>query len=483
MRRIELRKTEEGSDFVRFVIQEQTERGYMFTPDGNTFRASNGWKIESVSMPEVQYNCFFVRGNSRDYDDQQVEVSNTAFRQLSAAVAEYNKTFGGRVCCVCGCAVRAERTFEGHPICSKCHKLPLTNCAYCGQVAVVGSLETVTDPEGNECEACQSCIDGFVDCAECEERYHESHMTGRGNMYICSKCWERYNYGRCDHCGRVLRGDDIQYLDGSDLCESCYDEAITENVIHQYGFIPSYVFRSERGGRVVESGTNTPAQLFLGVELEVDNGDRGVVDRLSGYDGDRVYFKSDGSLSDNGFEAVSHPTTLPVHLKGFGWPGLINTLKDYGYTSHKAGNCGIHVHVNNSYLGKTQRGIDLAQFKLLAIFSRFWDQLERISRRHDLEYCHQNGEPMNMYELQEEKDRGRYYALNFSNFATTEFRLWRGSLNLNTFCASLEITARLCEFVKTHNIIETRNISWSGLRNFINSGSHFTKKYMNKRGV
>jgi len=258
---------------------------------------------------------------------------------------------------------------------------------------------------------------------------------------------------------------------------------MTGNVIHQYDYIPGYVFRSERGGRVVESGTNSPAQLFLGVELEVDRGSEDVLSELSEYDGARVYFKRDGSLSDNGIEAVSHPTTLPVHLKEFGWSELFTTFKDYGYTSHEAGNCGIHVHVNNSYLGKTQRGIDLAQFKLLAVFSRFWYELEKISRRTEFEYCHKNGEPMNMYELREEKDRGRYYALNFSNFHTTEFRLWRGSLNLNTFCASLEITARLCEFVKTHNIIETRNISWSGLRNFINSGSHFTKKYMNKRGV
>ena len=58
-------------------------------------------------------------------------------------------------------------------------------------------------------------------------------------------------------------------------------------------------------------------------------------------------------------------------------------------------------------------------------------------------------------------DYGRYYALNLCNHNTIEFRLFRGTLKLNTLLATLQLTDPICEIAINYDDDELQALSWS----------------------
>ena len=49
---------------------------------------------------------------------------------------------------------------------------------------------------------------------------------------------------------------------------------------------------------------------------------------------------------------------------------------------------------------------------------------------------------------------------NLQNSATIEFRMYRGTLKLNTLLATLQFTDGLCRFAKEHSIDDVYDVSW-----------------------
>ena len=256
-------------------------------------------------------------------------------------------------------------------------------------------------------------------------------------------------------------------------------------IINDWDYRPEPIFCYMAQGGVIHSKTNTPKIIFEGVELEID----GMRDAESlAYDlgnisgSELFYLKHDGSLN-YGFEVVSHPCSLDFHLNKFPWKEICDTAISHGGRSHDAGTCGLHVHVNNSYLGNSYVGVHLSRFKLLALFDKFWSEITTLSRRRYLGYCEKNGTARTMSDIEVEKDKGRRFAINMCNGNTTEIRIWRGTLKLSTLLATLEITARLCEFVKTHNLPQCRAITWDELKKFLTHKTKYVAKYISERSL
>ena len=64
--------------------------------------------------------------------------------------------------------------------------------------------------------------------------------------------------------------------------------------------------------------------------------------------------------------------------------------------------------------------------------------------------------------LDKAKERyGRYSAVNLCNRNTIEFRLFRGTLKLNTFIATLQIVNRICDVAFALSDEEIQGLSWS----------------------
>jgi hypothetical protein len=57
----------------------------------------------------------------------------------------------------------------------------------------------------------------------------------------------------------------------------------------------------------------------------------------------------------------------------------------------------------------------------------------------------------------------RYYAVNLTNDNTLEIRLWRGTLNKQTFEATLKFTQRLAEICKYTRAVELAKMTFEDL--------------------
>ena len=124
---------------------------------------------------------------------------------------------------------------------------------------------------------------------------------------------------------------------------------------------------------------------YLGVELEIDGAGESSdharkIQCAGNRDCEHIYIKHDGSL-DDGLEVVTHPMTLSYHMSEMPWQAVIDKARQLGYTSHQAGTCGLHVHVNRSSLGDTYRQQDDTIAWILFLVETFWHELLRFSRR------------------------------------------------------------------------------------------------------
>jgi len=225
----------------------------------------------------------------------------------------------------------------------------------------------------------------------------------------------------------------------------------------------------------------------MGVELEIDGaGVSGEHAReiLQHSDGEKLfYIKSDSSL-DAGLEIVTHPATLAYHLEQFPWEEITNTARSLGYRSHQAGTCGLHVHVSRAALGRSYKAQELTISRLLILIWRHWAELWKFSRRRSDNWCRQqyHEDKVSRYGLDDAKQQGRYTALNLTNDATIEFRLFRGTLNMTTLRATLQLVDVLLDVSKTRSIAWIARSSWLDI---IEAGFGHPElmTYLDKRGL
>jgi len=225
----------------------------------------------------------------------------------------------------------------------------------------------------------------------------------------------------------------------------------------------------------------------MGVELEIDGaGVSGEHAReiLQHSDGEKLfYIKSDSSL-DAGLEIVTHPATLAYHLEQFPWEEITNTARSLGYRSHQAGTCGLHVHVSRAALGRSYKAQELTISRLLILIWRHWAELWKFSRRRSDNWCRQqyHEDKVSRYGLDDAKQQGRYTALNLTNQHTVEFRLFRGTLNMTTLRATLQLVDVLLDISKTRSIAWIARSSWLDI---IEAGFGHPElmKYLDKRGL
>ena len=115
---------------------------------------------------------------------------------------------------------------------------------------------------------------------------------------------------------------------------------------------------------------------------------------------------------------------------------------DNGCKSHDTDTCGLHIHASKRWLTLTEQirvGIFIhTQEQRMGIFARrggnYYTAFKDIKTNG---YTYAN------------KNEDRYEAVNFLPRHTIEFRLFRGTLKLETFYASLEFVHAVLNFVKT----------------------------------
>jgi len=321
--------------------------------------------------------------------------------------------------------------------------------------------------------------DGYLRCDRCGEWELEGWSctvsSGGDEETWCDSC--AGNHATCcEGCGNRFDDNDMHYSEPNYCwyCDDCYEEGSEH--LHEYGYSPRLTFYGDGGPH-------------LGVELETDGGYNrgGYCDDLHDLDGfpEHFYMTEDGSL-DNGVEITSHPMTLPYHVSiAEMYASIGTTAKEHGYKSHDGGRCGLHIHVDRSYFGKSEAVQDAGGYKMMRLLQRFEQPFFIFSRRKDTHWCSYRtsqdyspkGEtvvkilkpdcvcepPMLEKSKMMQREQSHAQALNFEHRNTFEFRIFRGTLKWSTYFACLGLVDGLCRTVKEHGSIWVESVTWYDL--------------------
>lgn len=337
--------------------------------------------------------------------------------------------------------------------------LPKLVCTNCGEEFLRGELY----PFNGEL-LCPDCLETkTVLCSHCGERIWRDDNAGDESTPLCQDCYDRH-YTNCHNCGDLIRVIHTYYACESDgneypFCYDCYTSRASRKPIQDYYYKPEPLFRGD-GDR------------FFGVELEVDgageDNDNAVdILHIANAEQPLAYCKHDGSL-DDGFEIVTHPMTLDYHKNEMPWQEIVDRAKVLGYTSHQAGTCGLHVHVNRNAFGETEAQQDAVIARILFFFEKNWEELLKFSRRtqHQLDqwaarYGYKDQPKEILDHAKSGCHAGRYTAVNLTNADTVEFRMFRGTLKYNTLVATLELLDCIIDAAIYLTDDDLKAMSWS----------------------
>ena len=336
-------------------------------------------------------------------------------------------------------------------------------CNHCG--------ELILKSEAVEIDGKFYCPSCTFECSECGEVHpvFNCFYCYDSDARYCRDCYN-HETSVCDDCGRHFRYEDsLTYCGDNAYCDSCYDRH--NSVIADYHDFKDY-------GDIRFKGNEKRAEsVYMGFELEVDS--RQSLDReaSAGWIKDRFddffHCENDGSLY-NGFEIISQPASLNYHLEQMNdYTEMFRGLLTDGWRSNDVKTCGFHIHLDRYYFGP--KG-DSAIAKLLYIFEKFQEPLRVFSRRSvdqandwarsRKEQMSENGAWIKKA-IKDSKNwpshSDRYFAVNLTNSDTIEIRLWRGTLNPNTFEATLRFTARIAEICKNTRAVEVAAMSFDDL--------------------
>ena len=307
---------------------------------------------------------------------------------------------------------------------------------------------------------CESCWNSeTIVCSQCGKRIWLDDNESDGDTPLCQTCYDRY-YTTCVDCGRTIHQDDAYYIDEDDYdarCYSCHCRHADHRVIHDYYYKPEPIFYGE-------------GKRYFGVELEIDgagesNANAAKLVEVANHDREMVYIKHDGSL-DDGMEIVTHPMSLDFHLNQMPWAALLDKAKTMGYRSHLANSCGLHIHANRTAFGDTEEEQEAVIARILYFFEKHWEELLKFSRRTPKQlrrWADRYGlkeHPKQVLDIAKGSQE-RYMCVNLTNYHTVEFRMFRGTLKLNTLIATLQLLDRICDVAINLSDDELKDLSWS----------------------
>lgn len=388
-------------------------------------------------------------------------------------------------CANCGEWVRrddAHITPDGDYYCDDCADEYLAYCEHCGEVMWLDDAIAVADSpyerrRGNVEYYCRDCAERYAtQCENCGEWYTDG-MTYTRDGYMCEDCMDDYCY--CEQCDEYVNYD--EYDSDAEMCCRCAEENECR-LITGYHVRPrlEYFGECRKQWRGVWRG--------IGIELEIDRTDRDsdaeseCAAAIKEIAGDHLYFNRDGSL-DNGFEIITQPHTEEAFWE-IEWEQILQTCLDYGYRSHDAGTCGLHLHISREMFGTNETRQGVAISKLIRFYDLYFGDILKISRRTAEQadkwaaaYNTANRKGAEYYG-KSKYNAGRYYAVNNTNRATVEIRITRGTLNHDTFCACIDFMLTAAR--------NSRRISWDNIENaaeWLKGIKPATAEYIKGRGA
>lgn len=366
-----------------------------------------------------------------------------------------------RICAECGCVIEEHDDYyevNGKIYCEDCDSELFEECADCGEKFLRDEMHWI---EGYDHYVCDDCFDEYIICDNCGEYERRDNAYDTNEGLVCSYCRENY-FSYCDNCGEIYHNDNMYYNDddGEYYCRECYDECVSHRAIHSY-------HHSHSKGVQFFGGVDNGKELFMGLEVEIDDGDNRedtAYNIRECMPENFITMENDGSL-DCGFENITQPATLEYHTSiRQNYEEMFKIAKDNGFRSHNTSTCGYHIHFNRSFFEDKQ---DENIAKLLYLVEKFWNELVKFSRRNyeRLERWAKKYDetPEEVVDKMKCHNLDRYHAINLTNTYTIEFRMFRGTLNSETFFATLQLVDTIVRYVKEHTNNDIQSLEFTDL--------------------
>ena len=240
------------------------------------------------------------------------------------------------------------------------------------------------------------------------------------------------------------------------------------------------------------SETPTNTTRYFGWELETELSSTGIAEyttRLNdlvndGQLGKMVKFERDGSLQNGGCEIISQPMTAKYMIENRDkFKDMMDAINSMGGTSHDNGRCGLHFHVSRASL--TEDAIN----EIYLVVETFKKELIAFSRRQTFNYCafkdfsigtNYGYKYIDKDYFIRNKSTGHYCCLNNANSNTLEFRFMRGTTNIRTFMASMEVIDNICNMVMNGDM--KNGTTWLDIINY-NDEYEDLKRYNERRNI
>jgi hypothetical protein len=365
-----------------------------------------------------------------------------------------SKALAGKVVCI-DCAEKYTECTECHEIllacnafrdpdnyilCEECFDAFCSVCSHCGSPQREDDIRATADGG----YICRYCFERhYFECERCDAILPiQEASDGPNGSAVCADC--RYDHvARCTDCGILVWWDDAR----RNLCPDCFDGSVPVHTT--WGRSLCFLKDSWEG------------RLFIGAEIEVECEGlfhprevcRDLTEWMRNHNvDDRYFIHSDASLR-NGFEVVSHPTSLNKWKENRAQE-LFRFLVRAGCRSHDTSTCGLHFHLSRAFFKNGLKGNKTGTSscraggieRLKRFFAVARPQISTLSRRNgDFHWCEFENYSNNDFKYGKRGPGTRYMAVNVTR-ETVEIRVFKGTLNHRTFVANLQFVDAAAHF-------------------------------------
>lgn len=315
-------------------------------------------------------------------------------------------------------------------------------------------------------------LDLTTECHNCGSEITRKDVIFINENPYCDECKE--DLERCNRCGGLFQRDGMSLYEGDTFCNSCWEDVFRQNIIQSYDWVPD---EFEEHGDDVKLGSeieieapqdSNKAKLAVEIYKWLEEKD---LENL-------FYFKHDGSLS-NGFEIVSMPLALNL-WKELPLESLFAHIVKEGGRSHETQTCGLHIHIEKSYindnktLAKCYYFLSKHKDKVIKFTRRYRDQLKQYGTIHDWS-------KRDVEDMRKAVNTGeRYRSINTNHSFSYEFRIYKGTLNYESYMSCLEFTKLLVDYAREEDL---DNLNWDNFASYTDDKSDFLSDYLSNNSL
>lgn len=289
-------------------------------------------------------------------------------------------------------------------------------------------------------------------------------------------------FSECYDCGEIYQTSEMECINDEWYCSGCAEDQHAALLHDYHDFSDWQLYKSSK-----EIAQGVEPTWYIGHESEIDDGDFERLEDIHDLVTSNLnaIMMHDGSLSSRGIEIISHPQSYDYYVEHEAEYRHVfeELVKEYHYTSHENGRCGLHFHVtrpSDEVVDRVQLILENFKTELMAFSRREPSSLNRWAAFISDKVSIPREELLAEVTIKKCKDVAndtRYMALNNTNRRTIEFRFIRGTLKYNTFRASLDLINNIMTYASDLSL-DLTTLTWADLVN-----TEYAQEYCIERGI